>query len=137
MKEDYQKTFKELTWFFPLNPVSFYLRDHEKQKEPGISYQSLFGLQNMVRKIYFLVIYHPDNFDDLMQSGFWVNLCKPIHDVIILLVSSDSLNLETVERKEKKLQKIEYTENVKTFFDKIQSVFLQFLKCFLLVKYKK
>ena len=38
------------------------------------------------------------NFDDLIQSGFWVipkiTLCKPIHGIIIT-VSTDLLNLET------------------------------------------
>ena len=63
----------------------------------------------MCKKIPFLVIYHPSNFDDLIQSGFsvipkitFVNLWKPIHDVIIIPVSSDPLNLETVERIEKR-----------------------------------
>ena len=31
-KEDYQKTFKKLTWFFPLYPVLFYGQDYEKQE---------------------------------------------------------------------------------------------------------
>ena len=57
---------------------------------------------------FFSVIYHLGNFDDLIPSGFWVipritfgNLCKPICDVIIIPVSSDPLNLENVERKER------------------------------------
>ena len=42
--------------------------------------------------------------DDLMESDSWIipkilfaNLWKPLHDVIIILVPSDSLNLETLE----------------------------------------
>ena len=65
----------------------------------------------------------PGNFDDLIQSGFRVipkitfaNLCKLFHDVIIILVSSDLLNLDTTERKEQKLQKIEYLVNEKKAF---------------------
>ena len=58
--------------------------------------------------------------DDLIQNGFWVNpkitfpsKCKPVHDVIIILVSSDPLNLELEmnEKKKKKLQEIGYLEN--------------------------
>lgn len=91
-----------------MHPVSFYGQDYEKFQGSGTSYQSPFGLQNMVRKIHFLVIYHFGNFDDLGRSGFWVipkilfaNLYKPVHDVIIIPVSSDPLNPDTVERKGK------------------------------------
>ena len=79
---------------------------------PGTSYQYLSGLQNMFKKIPFLVIYHPGDFDDLIQSSFsviskitFVNLWKPIHDFITFQFSSDPLNLETVERMEKKYTK--------------------------------
>ena len=41
-------------------------------------------------------------------------------------VSSDPLNLETVERIEKKLQNIEYLENEKTFLDEIKNIFITF-----------
>ena len=72
----------------------------------------------------FLVIYHLENFDDaLIQSGFTVIqkitfafLCKPIHDAIIIPVSYDLLNLETVEKKEKKNESF---ENKKRFLDEI------------------
>ena len=69
-------------------------------------------MQNIFRKIPFLVIYHLGNFYDLIQSGFSVtpkiifdNLYKPIHDVIIIPVSSDPVNLEAVERKGKNTKK--------------------------------
>ena len=59
----------------------------------------------MFRKIPFSVIYHLDNFYDLIPSGFSVvpkitfaNLYKPIHDIIIIPVSSDPVNLEAVKR---------------------------------------
>ena len=42
-----------------------------------------------------------------------------IYQVIITPVSSDPLNQEIMERKEKKLQKIEYLKNEKSFLDKI------------------
>ena len=49
--------------------VPFYGQDYEKQKWPGGSYKSLFGLENMFREIVFTVICNLDNFDDLTQNG--------------------------------------------------------------------
>ena len=34
------------------------------------------------------------------------NLCKPIHDVIIIVVSSDSLNVETLKGKGENYKKL-------------------------------
>ena len=62
-----KKPLKKLTWVFPFHPVPFYQQYSEKLKGHGTSYQSL---QNMSRKIPFLVIYYLGNFDDLTQSGF-------------------------------------------------------------------
>ena len=102
MKEDYQKTLKNLAWVFPLHPVPFYQQDYKTQKGPGTSYKSLFGWQNIIWRNPFLVIYHQGNFDDLTLSSFLiipkitiVNLCKLVHNVIIISVSSDPMNLET------------------------------------------
>ena len=60
-----------------------------KNKWLGTSYSSLFGLQNMFKKIPFVVIYHQGNFDELLHGGFWVipkiafaNLSKSIHSLI-------------------------------------------------------
>ena len=81
----------------------------------------------MFRLISFSVIYHLDDFDDLIQSGFWViiqitfaNLCKPVCDFIIIPVSSDPLNLKNVERK-KNFKKIEYLENNNSLLDEIKA----------------
>ena len=59
------------------------------------------------------MIYHQGNFDSLIQKGFLVipkitfaNLRKPILDVIIIPVSSDPLNMETVKRKKKIIKKL-------------------------------
>ena len=111
-------------------PVPFDMDHTVKNKESP----SLFGLQIMLRKIPFLAIYYLGNFDDLIQSGYWVipklkfgNLCKPIHGVMIIPVSStDCLNLETVEKKGKELQKIEYLKNEEGVLDKIKSIFHNF-----------
>ena len=70
-------------------------------------------------------------FDDLIQRGFWVilkiaivNLCKPIHDIIIP-ASSHPRNLETdVERK--KIINIEYLENKNRFWNEIKVFFIIF-----------
>ena len=115
-----------------MHPISFCGEDYEKQKGTGTSYHSLIGLQNMFRKLPLLVLCHLGIFDDLMQSVFrfipkitFANLCKLDFNVIIIPVSSDPLNLETVESKEKAL-KNEYFENVKRFFDEIKSIFVVF-----------
>ena len=50
LKKDYQKTLK-IFCFFPMHAVSFYGQVYEKQKRPGTSYWSLFGLQNLFQGI--------------------------------------------------------------------------------------
>ena len=55
-REDFLKeAMKKLTSFFPLHTVPIYGQDHEKQKSCGTSYQRLFELQNIFRKVSFLV----------------------------------------------------------------------------------
>ena len=55
-----------------------------------------------------------------------VNICKLIHDVIIILVLNDPLRLEDAERKKKKLQTFEYLQDGKSFLDEIKSIFHNF-----------
>ena len=58
----------------------------------------------------------------------WVpvsGLCKPIQDIMIILVSSDPLNLKTGKERQK-IEKIEYLENKKNFLDEIKSIFYNF-----------
>ena len=83
---------------------------------------SLYGSKNMFRKVPFLVIDHLSNFDDFIQNYFWVipkitfaNLCKPVQSVIIILVSSDPLILETDERKGKKYKKLNIWKTKRAF----------------------
>ena len=57
LKEDYQKPLKK-TFIFLSNPVPFNGQSYQKQKEPGISDQLLFELQNKFTKISLLVIYY-------------------------------------------------------------------------------
>ena len=61
--KDYQKALKKLTSFFLSNPVPINGEDYEKQKEPGTSDQSLFKLQNELRKSPLLTMYYLTNFD--------------------------------------------------------------------------
>ena len=127
MKEDNQKAFKKLTLFFLSNPIPFNGQSYQKQKGSGTSDQSLFRLQNKFRKIPLFVIYYMTKFDDVMQSSFWVipkitsaNLCKPIHDIILFHFPL-SFSIWKVW-KGKKLQKIWYLENEKSFLDEIKNV---------------
>ena len=66
LKEDYQKALKKATLFFLSNPVPFNRQIYQKQRGPGTSEQSLFGLLNKFRKIPLLVIYDLTKFDDLI-----------------------------------------------------------------------
>ena len=81
VKEDYQKTFKK--FFFSFAPNSFYRQNYEKQKGSGTSYESLFGLKNMLIKIPLLFIYYLGNFDNLARSCFWV-----IPEISLLIYAS-------------------------------------------------
>ena len=93
---------------FSLEPSPFWQRRLWKTKSLwGLELVIiLFRVANFFRKISFLVIYHLGKFDDsIIQSGFWVipnitfaNLCRPIHDIIIIPVSSNPYNLKTEER---------------------------------------
>ena len=64
MKEEYQKALKKLTLFFLFNPVPFNGQSYQKQKGSETSDQSLFRLQNKLRKIPLLVIDYLTRFDD-------------------------------------------------------------------------
>ena len=70
MKEDYQKTLKNVTSFFPPNLVPFNTQNYQKQKRPGTSDQSLFRLRNKFRKNPLLFMYYLTKFDDVIQNGF-------------------------------------------------------------------
>ena len=115
-----------LTWFFPLHPVVFFWKAYlkEKQKEPGTSYQSLFGLRNMLKKfLYSDLIYHLDNFDDLMQSGF-LSYSK-ILDLLIYAIQFTTLYsfVPNCRGEYKKL-------NISWFLNETKSVFHSFWNAF-------
>ena len=133
MKEDYQKASKKLTIIFLSNPVPFNGQTYQKQKGPRTSNQSLFRLQNKFRKIPLLVIYYLTKFDDIILSSFRVipkitsaNLYKPIHDIINYSTSIWPFEFGKCGKEGKKLQKIEYLENKKSFLDEIKNILHSF-----------
>ena len=54
-KQDYQKALKKFTLFFLSNTVPFNGQSYQKQKVLGTRDQSLFSLQNKVKKLPLLV----------------------------------------------------------------------------------
>ena len=142
MKGDCQKALKKLTLFSLSNPVPFNGKSYQKQKGPGTSDQSLLKLRNKFRKICLFIIYYLNKLDDVMQSGFWVipkitfsNLCKPIHDIINYSTSICPFESEKYGKEGKKLQKIAYLDNEKSFLDEINN-FHSFLRAITLWKNK-
>ena len=103
-----EKTFKNLTWFFPLHSQSLFM-DLIMKNKTGLKLVTWVSLgYKTCLENSFLVIYHLGDFDNIIQSRFWIipkialaNLCKPIQDVIIILVSSEPLILKTAETKKK------------------------------------
>ena len=133
MKEDYQKRLKKSTLFFLPNPVPFNGQSHQKQKGPGTSSQSLFRLRNKFRKVPLLVISYLTKFDDAIWNNRWViskiaceNLCKPMHDMTNSFTSICPFVSQKCEKQGKKLQKFEYLDNEKIFFDEIKNTFHSF-----------
>ena len=70
-------------------------------------------------------------FDGVIQSGFWVipkitsaNLWKPILDIINYSTSLCPFESEKCGKGGKKLQKLEYLENEKSFSDEIKNIFI-------------
>ena len=59
---------KKVNFIFLSNPVPFNGQSYQKQKGSGTSDQSLFRLQNKLRKIPLLVIYYLAKFDDIIYS---------------------------------------------------------------------
>ena len=54
------------------------------------------------------------------------NLCKLIHDIINYSISIYPFEYGKCGKERKKLQKFEYLENEKSFFDKIKNIFYSF-----------
>ena len=107
-KKILEKTFKNLTWFFPLHSQSLFM-DLIMKNKTGLKLVTWVSLgYKTCLENSFWVIYNLGDFDNIIQSRFSIipkialaNLCKPIQDVIIILVSSEPLILKTAERKKK------------------------------------
>ena len=54
------------------------------------------------------------------------NLCKPIHDIINYSTFICTFESGYCGKEEEKLQKLEYLENEKSFFDEIKNIFYSF-----------
>ena len=54
------------------------------------------------------------------------NLCKPIHDIINYSTSICLLEFRRCGKEGKKLQKFEYLENEKSFFNEMKNIFIAF-----------
>ena len=55
----------------------------------------------VILMIYYKVVVK-ELFQRVIPKNSFANLCEPIHNVITISVSTDAMNLETVERKDKK-----------------------------------
>ena len=135
MKQDYQKPLKKSNLFFLPKPVPFngQKQSYQKRQGPGTIAQSLFRLWKKFGKIPLLVISYLTKFEDVIYNGCWViskivsaNLCKPIHDNTNYSTSICTFLSGKCGKEGKKLQKFEYLENEKSFFDEIKNTFHSF-----------
>ena len=76
----------------------------------------------MIRSILSEVIYPLANFDALKQKGFEIigkitidNLCKPIHDAVIIPFSTYSLNFKILDKKEENRKKLNIAKAERSF----------------------
>ena len=78
-------------------------------------------------------MYYLTKFYDEISSSFLAiakitsaNLCRPIYDVINYSTSICPFEFGKCGKEGKKLQKFEYLENEKSFFDEIKNIFDSF-----------
>ena len=60
---------------------------------------------------------------ELLKKITSANLCRPIHDIINYSTSICPVESGKCGKEGKKLQKFEYLENEKSFFDEIKNIF--------------
>ena len=132
-EREWPKNVKKVNFIFSSETSPFNGRSYQKQKGSETSDQSLFRLWNKLIKIILLNIYYLAKFDDVIQSGFWgisktksANLCKPIYDIINYSTSICPFESGKCGKEGKKLQKLEYLENEKSFLDEIKNTFHSF-----------
>ena len=78
-------------------------------------------------------MYYLTKFDDVIYSGFGVilkfksiNVCKPICEIINYSTSICPFESGKCGKERKKLQKIEYLENEKSFLGEMKNIFHSF-----------
>ena len=132
-KRRLSKNLKKVSLFFLSNLGSFNGQNYQKQKRLGTCEQLLFRLWNKFRKIPLLVKYYLTMFVDVIKSSFCLipkitsaNLCNPIYDIIKYSISICPFASGKCGKEGKKLQKFEYLENEKSFFDELKNIFYSF-----------
>ena len=127
------KSHKKVNFLFLLNPVLLNGQDHEKQKRPGTSDQSLFILSNKFRKIPLSRMYYLTKFDLIIYRCFLfipklylLNLCKVFHVITNQSTFMGIFESERCGKEGKKLQTITYLEKERAFLDEIKSIFPKF-----------
>ena len=128
LKGYYQKSFKKLAYFFLSILVPFYREYYKNKRGLELITSISSGCKTYSEKFLFLW------FITLELWWFyteWIlryskNVCKSIHNVIIILISSGPL--QNVERKgtEGKITKLEYLDNGKCFLNETKSIFHRF-----------
>ena len=129
MEEYYHKAMKKLTFFFLSKPVPFNGQNYKKHKGPGTSDPLLFRLRNKFKKITLLVMivwpslmmcnikrflsYSKNYICKFIQANSW-------HKLFYFHLSF------WMWKGREKLQKFEYLENEKSFFDKIKRIIYSF-----------
>ena len=128
LNEYYQKSFKKLAYFFLSILVPFYRAYYKSKRGLELITSISSGCKTYSEKFLFLwfitlaimmVLYR-------VILRYSKNVCKSIHNVIIILISSGPL--QNVERKgtEGKITKLEYLNNGKSFLNETKSIFHRF-----------
>ena len=127
------KSHKKVNFLFLLNPVLLNGKNHEKQKRPGTSDQSLFILSNKFRKIPLLRMYYLAKFDLIICRCFLfipklylLNLCKVFHVITNYSTFMCIFESERCGKEGKKLQTIAYLEKEEHFQMKSKAFFISF-----------
>ena len=137
MKDDYQKPFKKSILFFLPHPVPF--NDQSYQKQCPVALQTT----KQGQKNSFISYILSDqvwwcNIKRLLSyfKNCVANVCKPIHGITSHSTSICPFASGKCGKEGKKLQKFEYLENKKSFFDEIKDTFHSFARAIIWWKNK-
>ena len=130
MKEDYQNALKKLTLFFLLNPVPFNGQNYENKRGLELLTSRSSGYQTSSKKSFISYV--------LSDQVWWCNIkrflsCSKNYICKFVQVNSwhKSFHFHLSfwiwkKWKGEKLQKFEYLENKKSFFNEIKDIFYSF-----------